>query len=53
MPYLEAVLKESLRILPPAGTGTMREAKEEIELGGYRIPKGSAINVCSFLCLHG
>jgi cytochrome P450 len=42
LPYTERVLKEVLRLYPPAWT-TGREAAEEVEIGGYRIPKGAQI----------
>jgi cytochrome P450 len=42
LPFTERVLKESLRLYPPAWT-TGREAAEEVEVGGYRIPKGAQI----------
>ncbi len=42
LPYTEQVLKESMRLYPPAWT-TGRETSEEFELRGYTIPKGSQI----------
>ncbi|MBE9043627.1 cytochrome P450 [Pleurocapsales cyanobacterium LEGE 10410] len=39
MTYLEQVLKEVMRLIPPVGGG-FREAVETFEFGGYRIPKG-------------
>ena len=39
MPYLDAVLKESLRLHPPVWM-VARCAAEEDVIGGYRIPKG-------------
>ncbi|MBE9168292.1 cytochrome P450 [Pleurocapsales cyanobacterium LEGE 06147] len=39
MTYLEQVLKEVLRIIPPVGGG-FRAAIESFEFKGYRIPKG-------------
>ena len=39
MTYLEQVLKEVMRIIPPVGGG-FREAVATFEFGGYRIPKG-------------
>lgn len=50
MPYLEMVVKESMRLYPPAWT-TSREAQEDIELGGYSIPKGSIIMTVMYV-LH-
>jgi len=40
--YTERVLKESMRLYPPAWT-TGREAVEDFEIRGYRIPKGAQI----------
>lgn len=40
--YTERVLKESMRLFPPAWT-TGREAAEDVEIGGYTIPKGAQI----------
>lgn len=41
---IEQVLKESLRLYPPAYS-IFREPMSDIELGGYRIPAGSIIAV--------
>ncbi len=42
LPYTECVLKETMRLYPPAWT-TGREVAEEVEIGGYVIPKGAQI----------
>jgi cytochrome P450 len=42
LPYTEYVVKESLRLYPPAWS-LSRETLEEDELGGWRIPKGAAV----------
>ena len=42
MTYLEQVLKEVMRIIPPVGGG-FREVIATFEFGGYRIPKGWGI----------
>lgn len=40
--YTEKVMRESLRLYPPAWYLT-RRADEDVELGGYRIPKGTTV----------
>jgi cytochrome P450 len=40
--YTERVLKESMRLYPPAWT-TGRQANEDVVVGGYHVPKGSQI----------
>lgn len=42
LPYTERVLKETMRLYPPAWT-TGREAAEDVEIGGYVLPKGAQI----------
>ena len=39
MVYLEQVLKEVMRLIPPVGGG-FREVIQTFEFGGYRIPQG-------------
>ena len=48
LPYTERVLKESMRLFPPAWT-TGREALEAVDVGGYRIPKGAQILVSQWV----
>lgn len=51
MPYLEMVIKESMRMYPPAWT-VSREAQADFELGGYTIPKGSIIMMSMYILHH-
>jgi cytochrome P450 len=48
LPYTERVLKESMRLFPPAWT-TGRETTEEIEVRGYRVPKGAQVMVSQWI----
>ncbi|MBX3085045.1 MAG: cytochrome P450 [Anaerolineae bacterium] len=50
MPYLESVLKETLRIFPPAWI-IGRCALEPVEIGGYTIEPNEPINICIY-ALH-
>ncbi|WP_435359005.1 cytochrome P450 [Haloarchaeobius sp. DFWS5] len=44
MPYLERVVKESMRLYPPVHA-IVREPTEDVEFDGYRIPAGSPISM--------
>ncbi len=48
LPYTRAVFKESARLRPPsyAATSHWRQAEEECEVGGYRIPAGTIAQTC-------
>lgn len=50
LPYTEMVIKESMRIYPPAW-GFGRKAAVDTRLGGYDIPAGSAVN-CGVIHVH-
>jgi len=41
LPYTQSILKESLRLYPPAWALFCRQAHTAVELGGYRVPRGS------------
>ena len=41
-PYLEAVLRETYRLTPPA-LGVPRRAEADLTLGGYSVPKGTPL----------
>ena len=42
--YADAVVKESMRVCPPVW-GFGREALQDCEIGGYRVPKGTQVVV--------
>lgn len=48
MPYLEMVLKESMRLYPPAWA-VARRATNDYELEGYRLPAGSFVMLSPFV----
>jgi cytochrome P450 len=48
LPYTEMVIKESLRLYPPAW-GFSRETIADVDIGGYPIRKGSVVGVMPFL----
>lgn len=39
LPYMRAVIKESMRI-SPVGLGIQRHLQKDLVLSGYRVPKG-------------
>jgi cytochrome P450 len=44
LPYTEMVVRESMRLYPPAA-GVAREPIEDVDIGGYQVPKGSLISI--------
>jgi cytochrome P450 len=47
LPYTEQVIKESLRLYPPA-LGFGRKATKDMKLGAYDIPAGMMVNVFAY-----
>lgn len=50
--YTERVVKETLRLYPPAYALFAREALEETRIGGFRVPKGSWIYLSPYVPQH-
>ena len=51
LPYTDGVLKESLRLFPPAWCIT-RVALRECEIGGYAVPAGTSLSVSQWVVHH-
>lgn len=51
LPTCTAVLKETLRMYPPAGGITPRVAPKDVTLGGYHLPAGTSVSI-SIYALH-
>lgn len=51
MPWLDAVISESMRVLPPVG-GAFRELTQDVEYGGFRLAKGWTVSMSPGLA-HG
>ncbi|MGI8308482.1 cytochrome P450 [Saccharopolyspora hattusasensis] len=49
LPYLDAVLKEVLRLHPVTALNGVRLLKQDIELDGYQVPAGSILVHCAYL----
>jgi cytochrome P450 len=47
LPYTEMVVRESMRLYPPA-PGFAREPIEDVHIGGYDVPRGSLITVNTY-----
>lgn len=52
LPYTDMVIKESMRVLPPAWTLSARQANEDIELDGYLIPKNQTVFISPYAHHH-
>jgi cytochrome P450 len=50
--YTERVVKEALRLYPPAIGVFMRQALREVEIGGYTLPRNSLVQIFSYICQH-
>ncbi len=51
LPYTEMVVRESMRLYPPA-PGVAREPIEDVHIGGYVVPRGSLISVNTYAMHH-
>jgi cytochrome P450 len=49
LPYVEMVIKESLRLYPPTWSLVPREVVEPVEIGGYPIARGSWIYIFPYV----
>jgi cytochrome P450 len=45
LPYAERVIKESLRLYPPAVALFGRVAVEDVEIGGHAVPRGAYLHI--------
>jgi hypothetical protein len=50
LPYTEMIIKESLRLYPPAYV-IGRQALQACTIGGYTIPAGATLFICPWDCI--
>jgi cytochrome P450 len=50
--YLERVIKETLRMYPPAIGVLARQAQNEVQIGEYVLPKGAIVHALSYPVHH-
>jgi cytochrome P450 len=50
--YTERVVKETLRLYPPAVAVFTRQALADVEVAGYTLPRGSLVQLISYVCQH-
>lgn len=50
--YTESVIKETMRLYPPAIGTFARQAVEDVDIGGYRLRKGAIIRALSYFLHH-
>jgi cytochrome P450 len=48
LPYTEMVIRESIRLYPPA-PGVAREPLDDVTIAGYEVPKGALLSINSFV----
>jgi cytochrome P450 len=52
LPFLDAILHESLRVFPPAPSGTIRDLDKDLEIAGTRLPKGTSVMMSPWAIHH-
>src|SRR5262249_58195698 len=50
--YTERVVKEALRLYPPAIAVFMRQALADVEIAGYTLPRNSLVQMFPYICQH-
>ncbi|XP_059159136.1 cytochrome P450 10-like isoform X2 [Physella acuta] len=52
MEFMNACVKESMRLAFPLAPGPARVIPQDLVLSGYRVPKGTLVMLCNTACLH-
>ncbi|MBX3065290.1 MAG: cytochrome P450 [Anaerolineae bacterium] len=52
LPYLDYVLRESMRLYPPAWILNGRVPQEDVTIGDYMLPKGAVVFISPFVLHH-
>jgi cytochrome P450 len=50
--YTERVVKETLRLYPPAIAVFMRQALADMEIAGYTLPRNGLVQIYPYICQH-